>query len=369
VNTELLAYLQLINTDNIGPVTCRKLIQKYGSAEAAVKSLPSAFSLERAKEEVRLAKELGVTIITLKDKEYPQKLADLEDAPPVLYLKGNISLLNHTPAVVIVGARNASINSRKITSRIAFDLTNHNVLIISGMARGIDSAAHKGAMYALNQQGPTIAVLGTGIDKVYPKENEDLYQQIAMQGLLVSEFPFGTSPQTGNFPRRNRIVAALADGVLVTEATEKSGSLITAKQAISLGKPIFAVPGSPSEPRASGSNMLLRHGAALIENAEDILKALKNKKSIPISPLPKADMKDLFIKPLDFSEKTADISSIDILTYLGTEGTDIDEVIRTSGLDAATVSMQIIDLEMEDKIVRLPGNKIALNAKKMKVKK
>ena len=369
---EILAYLQLINTESIGPVTFDKLLKRYGTVQDALQAISSKYSIftqDMALRELEYANNSEISILIKTDERYPKKLRLLEDAPPVLYAKGNLELLNHEATIAIVGTRNATINGRKITSRIAHDLTNMNVLVVSGMAKGIDTAAHKGAMYAQNQKGPTIAVLGTGIDKIYPKENEELYQQIANQGLLVSEFPIGAIAQTGNFPRRNRIVSGLSSGVLVVEATAKSGSLITANAAISQDKAVFAIPGSPTEARASGPNLLIQRGAKLVENANDILKSIKNINSSPqLLPI-NCKSGDLFLKQLDISTKNVDISTINILKYLTLEGTDIDEIIRLSKLNAATVSMQLLDLEMADKVVRMPGNKIALNAKKVKVKK
>lgn len=217
-DTEILARLRLINTDGIGPVTFYKLLKTCRSAENALRSLPPKFHpapLAAAEREISLARAKGIKILAFDNPEYPQKLRELEDAPPFLYVKGRTDILNRSPAVSVVGARNASINGRKLASRIAYDLTGAGVLIVSGMARGIDAASHKGAMYALEQNGPTVAVLGTGADIVYPAENFSLYEQIAAQGAVISEFPLGTEAQSGNFPRRNRIVSALADAVLV----------------------------------------------------------------------------------------------------------------------------------------------------------
>lgn len=254
-DTEILARLRLINTDGIGPVTFYKLLKTCRSAENALRSLPPKFHpapLAAAEREISLARAKGIKILAFDNPEYPQKLRELEDAPPFLYVKGRTDILNRSPAVSVVGARNASINGRKLASRIAYDLTGAGVLIVSGMARGIDAASHKGAMYALEQNGPTVAVLGTGADIVYPAENFSLYEQIAAQGAVISEFPLGTEAQSGNFPRRNRIVSALADAVLVVEAGIHSGSLITARLALEQGRDVFAVPGSPVEARAAG---------------------------------------------------------------------------------------------------------------------
>lgn len=370
---DIAARLQLINTEGIGPVGFKRLLARFGSAEealretAAKKKVPSR---QWAEEELERVRSFGAVVLSSADPRYPQKLSELDDAPPLLY-----ALLNHRPAVAVVGTRNATIIGRKLTSKISFELTENDVLIVSGMARGIDAAAHKGAMYAKERRGPTIAVLGTGIDRIYPPENEELYHQIGEQGLLVSEYPMGTNAQSGNFPRRNRIVAALSEAVLVAEATGKSGSLITARMAADRNRLIFAIPGSPGEARSEGPNSLLRRGALWAENAADILNVLNSKiRPEPLRPTDGGEC-DLFTKTLDNLQKTADIPPVkncdknSILAYLSAEGTDTDEIIRSSGLDAPSVAMLLIELEMEDKIIRLPGNKIALTGKNMKVRR
>jgi len=373
---DIYTWLQLINSKGIGPVLFNKLLQQYGSAAAALHALPPErriFSRADAEKEIETADKLGVKILLSSDSQYPQKLKKIYDAPPILYAAGNLALLNHAPAVAIVGTRNATLNGRKLTSRIAYELTNANVLIISGMARGIDTAAHKGAMYAKQQAGPTIAVLGTGIDKIYPPENAEIYNQILQQGLLLSELPLGTNAQTGNFPRRNRIISGLADAVLVAEATHHSGSLITAQQAIAQGKKIFAIPGSPSEARADGPNLLLRHGAGWAEKAEDILRLLPQPQSPLIGLFKNEESTNLFTKPLDILQKTVDIpsgeASASLIQYLSAEAVEIDEIIRNSGLSAAEAAAELTGLELEGKIIRLPGNRVALRNLKMKEKR
>lgn len=375
---EILSWLQLINTDKVGPITFSKLLKQDGTAAQALKALSYIRPIcprEWAEKELKKAKNLGAEIIIKTDSRYPQKLLQIEDAPPVLYVKGNIDLLEYSPSLAIVGARNASINGRKLAAKIAYDLTEQNVLIISGMAKGIDAAAHKGSMHAKNQTGATVAILGTGIDQIYPCENTALYNKIVEQGLLISEFSIASQAHIGNFPRRNRIVSALSDGVLVVEATDSSGSLITAKQAQLQKKMLFAIPGSPNEARASGPNHLLREGANWVESAQDILPLLtrgKSEKTLPVSTKPNTK---LFTKPLDILQKTVDIPSIiksdtlSVLDFLSYEATAVDEIIRSSGIDVASVAMQLIDLEMEDKIIRTPGNKVALKIKKVKEKR
>lgn len=359
--------LRLLNTDGIGPVTFYKLLQKFGSAAAALSAVSAkkeVCSQQVAEKIIDEAAYKNVKIIDYTMPEYPQNLLQINDAPPVLYAFGNIELLNYPYAVAIVGARNASIAGRKMASRIAYDLTQNDVLVVSGMARGIDAAAHKGALYAKQQKGPTIAVLGTGVDEVYPTENTDIYNDICHQGLLISEFPLGTKAQVSNFPRRNRIIAGLTQGVLVAEASLHSGSLITARLALEQGKDVFAVPGSPLENRAAGPNKLIKEGAILTENAEDILNVLSMSRDRHI----KIKQTELF--PLDKSENSVNIpehkpvekssiENVNLLDLISYEGIDIDVLLRTSELPQAEFFSQILDLEFSGKIQRQAGNKVA----------
>lgn len=367
---KILDYIQLINSANIGPVTFYKLLRQYGSAEAALAALPAGrrtFSRSATQKEFELARRQNIRLLAFDDPEYPENLRAAEDAPPVIYVRGQINCLRQPLSLSIVGARNASLNGRKLASQISCELTSQGVMIVSGMARGIDTAAHKGAMFALNRTGSTVAVLGTGIDIAYPAENQKLCEQIAEQGAVISEFPLGTEPSAGNFPRRNRIVSALTDGTLVVEASLHSGSLITARLALEQGRDVFAVPGFPTDERSAGPNKLIKDGAFLVENAEDILNVLSadTRRKIPRTPRPVQT--DLFVKPLDKESKTADIPDTaspdretDILSLLTPAGVYVDELIRVSGLDSAAVSLRLLELEMEGRIERQVGNKVAL---------
>ena len=364
---EILDYLQLINTENIGPKTFSQLTAQFGSVKKALQNLPSRYKLfnrDKAEEELKLAKHLDVKILISSSPEYPQSLLNIPDYPPVLYAKGNTELLNNVACIAIVGSRSASINGRKLSSKIAYDLTEEGIIIVSGMARGIDSAAHKGAMFAHNRQGPTIAVLGTGVDIPYPSENKELYQQIITQGCVISEFPLGTTPQANNFPRRNRIISGLCAGVLVTEANLHSGSLITAYAALEQGKEVMAVPGSPLEGRSQGSNKLLKEGAALIENAEDVINTLKqNASSLSRHRRPLKIQPDLLTIPLDNEAKIDNIpqkNTSAVIDFITVDGVLVDEIIEASGLDSATVNAELLYLELDRKISRQPGNKVAL---------
>ena len=319
---------------------------------------------ELAEAELETAKKKNVHLIAYCDEKYPKRLLELNDAPPVIYALGNQDLLSSTPAIAIVGARNASIAGRKMASHLAYDLTLNGVTVISGLARGIDGAAHKGALYAKEQSGTTIAVVGTGVDEIYPRENEVLYQQICKQGLIISEFSMGTQAQISNFPRRNRIISALSNGVVVVEASLHSGSLITAHLALEQGKDVFAVPGSPTENRAAGPNQLIKEGAILTESSADILNTLSMQSVRRIKKLKTAEL------PLDKPQNNVNISEnkisadapsqeVDLLSFISYEGVDVDELLRVCGLPQTEFFLQLTELEFGGKIERQVGNKVA----------
>ncbi len=362
--------VQILLTDGVGPVTFYKAVEQTGSIAAAAAQIgekKKLCSCARAEDEIAAAHRFGAQIITYQDEIYPENLRQLVDAPPILYAYGQLELLAHPLGVAIVGARNASIAGRKTASQIAYDLTERDALVVSGMARGIDCAAHKGAMYAKERRGPTIAVLGTGVDGIYPLENSEVYHQIAQQGLLLSELPMGTNAQVSNFPRRNRIISALCAGTLVVEASLHSGSLITAKQALEQGREVFAVPGSPLESRAAGPNQLIKQGAILTENADDILNVLS------ISQQRQIKNYQWSLKALDKGKNNVNIArqtepvisaaeekpTVTLLELISYEGVDIDELLRSSGLAQADFFMQILDLEFGGKIERQAGNRVA----------
>ena len=368
---KILDWLQLINTSNIGPVTFYKMLEKYGSAHNVLQNLGDKykiFSREKAAGELKNAQNKGIHIICSDDDCYPPHLKQIEDCPPILYVLGNLEVLKFPISVSIVGARNASVAGRKIASKIAYDLTNADILVVSGMARGIDSAAHKGALYAKNQQGPTIAVLGTGVDEIYPAENKDLYWQIAEQGAIISELPLGTKAQMSNFPRRNRIVSAISNATLVVEAAAHSGSLITAKSALEQGRDVFAVPGSPIDDRSGGPNHLIKEGAYLTESAEDIINVLATANHQAIKTYKNEIFKDIVLDNKknndDIPKNNIEEPKTSLMEFLTPEGVYVDEIIRMSGFDGARVNLELLELEMSGKIERQAGNKVALIKKK-----
>lgn len=371
---KLIDWIQLINTDGIGPVRFYKLLEQYGTAAESLKALvakQALFSRKSAEYELEKAARLQVKIIAKGDENYPENFNQLNDAPPVIYIRGRTDILNYPAMISIVGARNASVNGRKIASKIAYDLTESEIIVVSGMARGIDAAAHKGALFAKKEHGTTIAVLGTGVDVAYPKENQGLYEQICAQGAVVSEFALGTQPQAANFPRRNRLVSALSAGTLVVEASLNSGSLITARMALEQGKDIFAVPGSPLEGRSAGCNQLIRDGAYLTESAEDILNTLAFTQNRQIKAFAEVD---LFANPLDKEQKSDNIplqtekadavSDLPLTDLIPATGIEIDELIRLAGQDTARTMMQITELELEGIVERSGGSTLFLKNQK-----
>ena len=284
---ERMDWLRLIRSENIGPITFYQLLARYGSATAALEALPDLArrggrnggirvpTRADALKEMAAVERAGATLIAWGEPNYPPALTSVEDAPPLLSARGNLALASRR-AIAIVGARNASANGKRFARDIAMQLGQHDLAVVSGLARGIDAAAHEGAL-----QSGTIAVLATGIDQVYPEENRALQQAIGEHGLLLAEQPVGTEPHARNFPRRNRIISGIATGVLVVEAALKSGSLITARLALEQGREVFAVPGSPLDPRCRGTNDLIRRGAKLTEDAEDILGEIPPGAALP----------------------------------------------------------------------------------------
>ncbi|MFZ5619341.1 MAG: DNA-processing protein DprA [Pseudomonadota bacterium] len=277
---ERLDWLQLIRTETIGPITFFRLLDRFGSAAAAIDALPQlaakagrksplrASARGEAERELAEAREKGARLIARCEADYPRPLGEIADAPPLIYVRGHASLFAR-PAVAIIGARNASGVGRKIARALAEGLGAADVVIVSGLARGIDGAAHEASL-----KTGTIAVVAGGVDIVYPPEHAELTAAIAERGLILSEQPPGAEPTARDFPRRNRLISGLSRGVVVVEAAAKSGTLITARFALEQGREVFAVPGSPLDPRCQGANRLIRDGATLVENAQDVLDVL-----------------------------------------------------------------------------------------------
>ena len=353
------AWLRLARTENVGPVTFRNLIARFGSAAAALEDLPRLaargggknFVLPDASDAAReleaLAK-LGGRMIASCEGGYPHGLAALEAPPPVISVLGHPHLLQKE-MIAIVGARNASALARKFADTLSRELGFAGLVVVSGLARGIDTAAHRGAL-----DGGTIGVVASGLDIVYPPENEGLQREMQVRGLVVSEQPPGTEPHARHFPARNRIIAGLALGTLVVEAAPKSGSLITARLAADYGREVMAVPGSPLDPRAQGCNQLIRDGATLIQSAADVAEAVR-----PFGSGYVATSADAFTPGA-----TVDVADRDrqtILSLLSPIPVAQDELLRQSDLTPAALHLVLLELELAGRLVRHAGGRVALD--------
>ena len=357
---ELIDWIRLARSEGVGTKTFRQLLQKFGSANEAIARMPE-FAGKRitviapsvAEKEFATATKAGLAYLTWNDPAYPEALKAIEDAPPILVCKGDVNILTR-PMIAMVGARNATINGKKFAKMLAADLTKAGFVVISGMARGIDGAAHEGAL--LN--GQTVAVLAGGTDVVYPPEHKDLHARIAGNGVVLSEMPPGTEPQAALFPRRNRIISGASVGVVVVEATPKSGSLITARYAADQGRDVFAVPGSPLDPRAQGPNSLIRDGAVLVQSVNDIIDHIPVKR---VNNDNFSSSKNPATQPIEKSKQnnTSEIRSI-IEAALGSTLAAVDELIRQREVSPAVVAMVLTELELAGRLERLPGNRVAL---------
>lgn len=360
---ERLARLALARSGGIGPMRFQEMLAECGSAVAALDQLPALMQRARlktrrvatiaeAENEVAALEKLGGQMIIWGDATYPAQLGEIRDPPPVLTVIGHTELLDQ-PMIAIVGARNASAAARRWTEDLAGELGEKDLIVVSGMARGIDTAAHKGALTT-----GTVAVLAGGIDHIYPPENEALYGELKADGAIVTEQPLGLTPRSGHFPRRNRIVAGLSRGVVVVEATRKSGALITARLAAEEGRDVFAVPGAPRDPRARGPNHLIRQGAILTEGIEDIVEALARPEPRRIH-LETGGETTQESAPNDQDSTPADMARR-ILDCLGTTPVEVDEIVRRCQVTAADAQTMLMELELEGRIERHPGNKISL---------
>ena len=348
--------LILIRTPKIGPKRYFSLLQEYGSLDEILKYKSSEFhfaTLETVQKEIKLVQKFGAEFVTYYDENYPLNLKNISDPPVVLTVKGNKDLLKKS-GLGIVGARNASSTGKLIAGKIAKNISEEGYVIVSGLARGIDTSAHKGAI-----NNGTIGVIGNGIDVFYPEENKDLQMEIFEKGLVVSEFAFGSAPQTQNFPIRNRIISSLSKGVLVVEAALKSGSLITAHLALEQGKEVMAVPGSPLDPRCLGTNQLLKQGATLVENFEDVLSVFGELET-PKTPIRKSIF---YQKKTQESEKPLEYSKQSVLDNLSYVPILIDHLIDDANVAPNLLQSFLLELEIEEKIERHPGNKVALKIK------
>ena len=366
-------WLALKSIAGIGNIVLPALIDNFGTLEAifsasaselqavpgmtkkAAAGIPAFKDWNIINKEIELAEKAGINIITYQDGLYPAKLLEIYDRPPLLYVKGNLK--KDDINISIVGSRLASTYGKYTTERISREIALQGITVVSGLARGIDSAAHRGALTA---QGRTIAVLGTGLDIIYPPENKKLFAAICDSGAIISEFPLGTPPLACNFPARNRIISGMSYGVVVVEAGEKSGSLITARLALEQGREVFAVPGTIDSPGSRGTNKLIKQGAKLIENTIDILEEI-------LPQLEKTKMPEALSvsgEETCIVKKKDNLNSDDrqIIALLSDSRLHIDELINTTGLAPGDVLSSLMKLELNGIIKQYPGKLFSLEA-------
>jgi DNA processing protein len=360
--TEAFARIRLLRSPNIGPVSYRQLLARFGDAGKALEALPdlgsrgrgpyrpaSTDSIER---EVAAVRRAGARYLFHDQPDYPALLSELDSAPPIVTCRGNLALASE-PCVALVGARNASAAAVKLAREFAAALAEAGFTVVSGLARGIDGAAHEGAFPR------TIGVIASGIDIAYPPQHVDLQERIANEGFLIAEQPPGTEPRGRHFPSRNRIIAGLASGTLVVEAAPQSGSLITARLAGEAGREVMAIPGSPLDSRSLGCNQLIREGAVLVQMPQDVIELLESFTGAPRSRFRVSDGG----KDFDFAELAEaelDEGAEAVSGLLSTAPVSIDELIQQSVASAAAVHLALLELELAGELIRHPGGKVSL---------
>jgi DNA processing protein len=359
---ERIDWLRLIRSENVGPRGFRSLLRYFGSARAALAQLPELArrggagtlricSRSEAERELDAARALGICLIGLGEPEYPARLAEIDDAPPLIAVRGKSSALVR-PMVAMVGSRNASAAGAKIAAQLARDLAAAGFVVVSGLARGIDAAAHRASLAS-----GTVAVLAGGHDRIYPAEHAPLVDAILEDGAAVSEMPLGWEPRARDFPRRNRLISGLSVGVVIVEAAQRSGSLITARFALEQGREVFAVPGSPLDPRAQGANSLLKQGATLVTEAADVIAAIEPILGRAIArPPPPSEAPPVEADAADARDGHAHA----IAGLLGPTPIAIDDLVRLSGAPAATVRRVLLELELAGRIERHGGGLVSM---------
>jgi DNA processing protein len=357
---EAFARIRLLRSPNIGPVSYNQLLRRFGAASAALNALPDLAArggspyrpapAERIEAEIAAVRRAGARYLFHDSPDYPVLLGELDSPPPILTVRGDAALLRR-PSVAVVGARNASAAAVKLSRDFATALAGQGYAVISGLARGIDAAAHRGALAGMDEGGGTVGVIASGIDITYPPENAELQEQVAQQGLLIAEMPPGTDPLARHFPHRNRIIAGLATGTLVVEAAPKSGSLITARLAAEAGREVMAIPGSPLDSRSHGCNQLIREGAILVQRPEDVVELL-----VGFTDQPRSTFREHgpeFAPTPD--DKPAEIADLLTIAPVG-----VDELIRQSGASAGAVQMALLELELAGRLQRHAAGRVSL---------
>ncbi len=360
---EAFARIRLLRSPHVGPVTYRQLLRRFGDAGSALAALPDLAARggtayrtapeARIEAEIAAVRRAGARYLFHDSPDYPPLLGQADGAPPILMVRGGIGLARR-PAVAVVGARNASAAAVKLARDFAAGLAAAGHAVVSGLARGIDGAAHRGALSAATGEGGTIGVIASGIDVAYPPEHRDLQEQVAGEGLLIAEQPPGTEPLARHFPSRNRIIAGLAAGTLVVEAAPRSGSLITARLAGEYGREVMAIPGSPLDSRSRGCNQLIRDGAVLVQSVEDVIELLSAFDGAPRSTFREAVPAFAAIEA-GGGEEPAEIAGL-----LTTAPVAVDELIRQSGQSPAAVQLALLEIEIAGRLVRHAGGRVSL---------
>ncbi|WP_408587311.1 DNA-processing protein DprA [Novosphingobium sp.] len=358
---EAFARIRLLRSPNVGPVSYAQLLRRFGTASEAIAALPDLAGrggaryrpaeVARIEDEIAAVRKLGARYLFHDSPDYPEGLARLESPPPILTVRGDPALFTR-PSVAVVGARNASAGAVKLARHFATALAGEGYAVVSGLARGIDSAAHAGALAGMSEWGGTIGVIASGIDVTYPPENLDLQEEVATRGLLIAEMPPRTEPLARHFPWRNRIIAGLASGTLVVEAAPKSGSLITARLAAEAGREVMAIPGSPLDSRSQGCNHLIREGAVLVQSAEDVMELLAGFDGAPRSTFRESE-------PLAFAPAEPE-DPADVAGLLGTAPVPVDEIVRQSGASTGAVQTALLELELAGRLIRHAGGRVSL---------
>jgi len=358
-------WLRLSRVPTIGPVAFRELMRRFDDAGSALEALPGILArrgkksviripeIEIIENELQANEETGVHLLASCEPDYPEYLKAIDPPPPLISVRGNVDLLN-TKSIAIIGSRNASAMGLRFARQMANELGEAGYTIVSGLARGIDTSAHHGAL-----DTGTVAVLGGGVDHIYPKQNTELYQEMANKGALVSESPLGYRATAKDFPRRNRIISGLSLGVVVIEAAERSGTLITARYAMEQNREVLAAPGSPLDPRTKGCNRLIRQGAALIETSEDIINALTDLEPIGLAE----PVREYSKNKVDWQEIEPELekANASILSLCSPTPTPRDEIIRQSDLPIAIATGALMELELAGEILVEGDGRVSLN--------
>lgn len=364
--SEAFARIRLLRSPNVGPITFAQLMRRFGSAAKALEALPEltaprgkAYRMapgEQVEAEIAAVRRAGARYLFHDSPDYPSLLREIESAPPILIVRGDAGFL-HRPCVAVVGARNASAAAIKLAREFSQALAVKGFVVVSGLARGIDGAAHQGALAggaAGDAGGGTVGVIASGIDVTYPPEHRDLQEQVAVKGMLLAEQPPGTEPLARHFPSRNRIIAGLALGTIVVEAAPRSGSLITARLAGEAGREVMAIPGSPLDPRSHGCNQLIRDGAVLVQSPDDVIELISTFDGAPRSVV--RESAPLF----DVLEESPQQDPADISALLTAAPVAVDELIRLSGQGTSGVQLALLELELTGRLVRHAGGRVSL---------